>query len=74
MNHPIEKIPCVLHHCEIHLKLNLDGTAVNVVRIGASIGRTLRQFALFTSKLMLADDRFKPRPFVFKLTPKLLQC
>lgn len=74
MNHPIEKIPRVLYHRKIHLELNLDGTTINIVRIGIAISRTLGQFALLASTFVLGNDRFKPRPFDFKLTPKLLQC
>jgi len=69
-----EQVACVLNRCVVHLHLNVDGSAVHVVRIGVSIGGPDGYYALLPLELMLVDDTFKTFTLFFKLTAELGKC
>ena len=52
----VEQVSGILDHGEIHLHLDLDRPPVDIVRISAPIGRTLREFALFALAFVLVDE------------------
>ena len=69
-----EQVPGVLNHREVDLHFNLDRSTVHIVRIGASVGRCLRELALLTLTFVLSDDRLKPNTLVVESTAEPLEC
>lgn len=68
MLHAFEEVPSVLHHREVHFHLDLDGTTVHVVRVGASVGRSLSQLALLAFAFVRIDDGFETLALICEST------
>ena len=67
MHDAVEEVTCVLDHRDVHLHLDLDGAAIDVVRIGAAIGFCLREFALLALALVIVDDPLEALTFLLEL-------
>ena len=59
MQHLGEHVTSVLDGCIVHFYLNVDGTAIDVVRIGIAISGCNGQNACLSFALMLFDDPLK---------------
>ena len=70
MLHAIEQIPGVLHHGEVHLHLDLDGAAVDVVGVGAAVSGRLGDLALLALALVVRDDRLEAHTLFVEFTAK----
>ena len=70
---PVEQFLGVLDHGLIDLELDLDRSAVDVVRIGTSVRRCLRELAFFALALVLTDDRLEANPLLFESTSQPLE-
>lgn len=38
MDHPVKEVSGVLHHGKVHFQFDLNGTAVDIVRISTAVG------------------------------------
>ncbi len=73
MNDRIQKIACVLHHRTIRLEFNGDRSAVDIVRVGAAVCRTLGEHCSLAVAFMVSDDLLKSLALDGKLVFKSLQ-
>ena len=67
-------VACVLNCGIVHLDLDIDRAAVDIVRIGISICRSDCDNALVPLAFMLLNDVFKTLAFSLKLTAQFLEC
>jgi hypothetical protein len=74
MSHEVEKIPSVLHHRDIHLKLDSDRTSIDIVGIGTAVSRAFRKPRRFTFTVVLIDDVLKSLLLVVKANSQSFQC
>ena len=70
---PVEQFLGVLDHGLIDLELDLDRSAVDVVRIGTSVRRRLRELALLALAFVLTDDRLEANSLLFESTSQPLE-
>ena len=68
MRDPVQQVTGVLDHRLVDLHLDLDGAAVDVVGVGAAIGRCFGDLALLALTLVLRDDRLEANAFLVEST------
>jgi hypothetical protein len=73
MQHLGEHVTGVLDGCVVHFDFDVDGTAIDVVRIGISICGSYSNHALFPFALMLIDDQFKTFKLSLQIAAQLLE-
>jgi hypothetical protein len=68
-----EQAARVLDHCNVHLHLDFDGAAIDVVGIRAAVGGGLRKLALLTLPFVLIDDLLEAFAFLRELTAETVE-
>ncbi len=74
MYHRIEEIAGVLNRRPVRFEFDGDRSAVDVVWIGAPVGRAFGEHRIVAFSLVLFDDRLETCPLFSELLLEPLEC
>ena len=69
----IEEILRILYNRTVRFEFDSDRSTIDIVRVGATVCRTLGEHCVLAVAFMVTDDFLKSFTFIGKLTPKSLQ-